>query len=101
MEIRIPKMERRIHTRNSREEIAALVFVNNMEACAEAAIEGYKWALEVVDIAGCASLTATDLGGRAAAFYHMDMLDEPLSSVEIADAIRELYVEMKEAKHEK
>lgn len=95
--IEVPKTNKAIYAHNSREELAAGVFVSNMQMCAEAATEGYEWALEVIRM-GCVASKVDEMFGQAAIFYHMGMTEGLITSVEIANAVRELYEEMKEVK---
>lgn len=94
--INIPKMDAAIICRNKRELFAARVFVDKMESIAEDAVEGYGYALAAVEeFGGSCHWLIQDLYGMAGAFFHMDMLqpDMPISSVEIADAVRAMYLE--------
>ena len=95
--IDIPKMDAKIYAHNHREEIAALVFTGGIELCAEAALEGYEWALDAVGLGGCTSREVIELYGKATTMYHMGMVEGNISSVDIANAITELYKELKEA----
>lgn len=95
--VKIPKMDAAIICRNEREKKAAWIFVNNMRDTAKWAAESDDptyWARRVVDpYGGCTEYTVTELHGIASTFYYMGMLDEPIGSVEIADAIRAMYLE--------
>lgn len=86
--------------RNNRELTAAQIFVNEMESIAEDAASGYGYALKAVEeFAGSCHWMIQDLYGKASVFFHMDMLqpDEPITSVDIADAVRAMYLELTDA----
>lgn len=94
--INIPKMDAAIICRNKRELFAARVFVDKMESIAEDAVEGYGYALAAVEeFSGSTHWLIQDLYGMVGVFFHMDMLqpDMPISSVEIAEAVRAMYLE--------
>lgn len=98
--INIPKMDAAIVCRNERERTAARVFVNDMVDIASAAVKGYRYGLAAVDaVSGSAHWLFEELHGTAAAFFHMEMLQphEPISSVELADAVRAIYLDMMDA----
>lgn len=91
-EIRIPKMDAIITCHSKREEKLARILVNNMKDIADAAIGGYKYGLDAVKEFG-QSYLYEEMYGMAAAMFHLGMLEAPLSSVEFADACREMYLD--------
>ena len=90
--IRIPKMDAVIMCRNEREAKLARILVNNMRDVVEAAIEGYKYGLDAVSEFS-QSYLYEEMYGAAGAMFHLGMLEEPLSSVEFAQACRAMYLE--------
>lgn len=96
-EVRIPKTDIVITCHNKREATAARIFVNALNLDAEAAYEGWNWALEIVGVGGSSSTEVENLGGRADMMYFMDMIPRCISTVTIAQIITELYEDLKAA----
>ena len=92
--IQIPKIGAVITCRNKREAFAARVFVNEMNSIVDDALRGQSYGLRAVDeYEGLSHWRIKNLDGQTSAFYFMDMIAEPISCVDIADAVRAMYLE--------
>lgn len=101
--INIPKTNVTIICRNKREKFAAGCIVNSMYLAADAAVDGYAWALDAVsgrDGDAILSDTVTEIKNRLSVFYFMDALepDAPVSVGDIVDALAALYEDAKKAR---
>lgn len=101
--INIPKMDAAIICRNKREKFAANCIINSMYLAADAAVDGYAWALDAVsgrDGDAILSDTVQEIKSRLSVFYFMDALEPnaPVSVSDIVDALAALYEDAKKAR---
>lgn len=89
----IPTTDIIITAHNKREETIAWIFCHNITSTAEAATEGYSYALDACGEFGTGHVIES-AGGYASAMYHLGMIEEPISTIEIAGFMRAAYLEM-------
>ena len=90
---RIPTTDIIITAHNQREDAISWIFCNNITSTAEAATEGYSYALDACGEFGT-GYVIEHAGGYASAMYHLGMLEAPLSTIDIAGFMRAAYMEM-------
>lgn len=101
--VKIPKIDAAIICRNKREKFAAGCIINSMYFAADAAVDGYAWALKAVsgrDGDAILSDTVQEIENRLSVFYFMDALepDAPVLLNSIVDALAALYEDAKKAR---
>jgi len=96
--VKIPKMDAAIICRNEREKRAARIFIDEMHDIVNDALRGESYGLGAIDeVSGCLHWRIKNLDGQASAFFYMDMVSEPITCINIADAVRAMYEEAKAA----